>query len=358
REDGWSRLMTALQVGIERRNRRSAGEDSRSQHTVATIPELEMVLIESGPFLMGSTDEQVDAWKAVVKQAIESGTYESSIEMAWEELWAIYEVWLEAERGQHSVELTNYLIGKYPVTNAQFELFIQDDGYKSRQLWTESGWAWIRGEGEGHDRPKPRRNLPAYWHHPTLGHANRNAPVVGITWYEAAAYCQWLRMKTNLPYRLPSEAEWEKAARGTDGRVWPWGNQMTQKLLASVISTHRIINPVGYTSEGNSPYGVSEMLGMWQWCSTAWGSNFVLSEYPYPYMRDERENLEGSKYRHLRGGNWSFYVEVLPRCAFRHWDMADNWYYLIGFRVACDAPDSISKHPMGKVPVLSEPTSR
>jgi iron(II)-dependent oxidoreductase len=92
--------------------------------------------------------------------------------------------------------------------------------------------------------------------------------VVGINWYEAVAYANWLAKKTWKTYRLPTEAEWEKAARGTDGREYPWGNDFDKNLCNSDQSSFLQTSPVGIFPEGNSPYGCLDLAGnVWEWCA-------------------------------------------------------------------------------------------
>jgi formylglycine-generating enzyme required for sulfatase activity len=123
--------------------------------------------------------------------------------------------------------------------------------------------------------------------------------VVGVSWYEALAYCRWLSEKSGKPYRLPTEAEWEKAARGTDGRRYPWGDAWDASLCNNKESGPGKTTPVGEYPEGESPYGVEELVGqVWEWCRTKYSSS-------YPYQPDDgREDEEGSDTRILRGGSW------------------------------------------------------
>ena len=116
---------------------------------------------------------------------------------------------------QHTVTIKEaFAIGRYPVTNAQFRLFVDDDGYteKWQHCWTKEGWQ---------ERQKGGWTEPRLWENVEFAQANQ--PVVGISWFEAHAYGQWLAAKTGKPYRLPTEAEWERAARHSDGRTYPWG---------------------------------------------------------------------------------------------------------------------------------------
>ncbi|MCP4358328.1 MAG: formylglycine-generating enzyme family protein, partial [Chloroflexi bacterium] len=113
---------------------------------------------------------------------------------------------------KYTVQVGTFAIGKYPVTNAQFKMFIDEGRYKNKTFWTAEGWTY---------RQQENWTRPRYWE--DVRFSTPNKPVVGISWYEALAYCNWLSAKTGKPYRLPTEAEWERVARHTDGRKYPWG---------------------------------------------------------------------------------------------------------------------------------------
>jgi formylglycine-generating enzyme required for sulfatase activity len=185
------------------------------------------------------------------------------------------------------VTLEEYAIARYPVTNAEFERFIQDGGYQTRDYWTDAGWK--QKESDGWSQPR-------YWEDKKWNDPSQ--PVVGVSWYEALAYCRWLSAKSGREYRLPSEAQWEKAARGTDGRRYPWGDDWDPDRCNNKENGPGRTTPVGQYPEGDSPYGVGEMVGqVWEWCSSKYA--------PYRYEPDDgREDLEGDDSRILRGGSW------------------------------------------------------
>jgi formylglycine-generating enzyme required for sulfatase activity len=157
--------------------------------------EPQMVTIPAGKFLMGTSDSEL---KEIAKLDEDKN----------------YQEWIKRELPQHEVTLSAYAIGRYPVTNAEFKRFIDDNGYTMQNYWTDAGWK----QKESESWTKPRYWDDAQWNDPAQ-------PVVGVSWYEAAAYCKWLSKKTGKPYRLPTEAEWEFAARGKEGYRYPWGNQ-------------------------------------------------------------------------------------------------------------------------------------
>jgi formylglycine-generating enzyme required for sulfatase activity len=171
-----------------------------------------------------------------------------------------------------------------------------------------------------------------------------NHPVVNVTWHDARAYCQWVtnvwRAKGKIgkgdEVRLPSEAEWEKAARSTDGRTYPWGNEWDATKCNTSESGLGTTSPVGMYPEGAGPDGCLDMAGnVWEWTRSLWGKDVFNPEYKYPYRVDDgRENLEAKDeiLRVLRGGAFNLY-QNFARCACRPSDLPNYWYVDIGFRV-------------------------
>jgi formylglycine-generating enzyme required for sulfatase activity len=217
-----------------------------------------MVEVPAGPFLMGSSDQDKLA--------------------------------RDNEKPQHRLELPTYFIGKTPVTNAQFRPFVEGDGYRNQGYWTDVGWQW---------REQGNITQPEYWNSNTWN--GDEYPVVGISWFEAVAYCRWLAAQTGIPFRLPTEAEWEKAARGPEGLIYPWGNRWETGRCNSKEDGKQRTTPVGSYPNGASPYGALDMAGnVWEWCVTKW-------QKPYPYQLEEEwteEYLAGNDRRIVRGGSW------------------------------------------------------
>ncbi len=199
------------------------------------------------------------------------------------------------ELHQHEVTLPGYWIGRYPVTVAQFRAFVETGGYEPGDKDS------LRGEDDH--------------------------PVVYVTWHDALAFCRWLSDRTGLPVMLPSEAEWEKAARGTDGRIYPWGDAPPDKNRCNFGDNVKDTTPVGrYSPQGDSPYGCADMAGnVWEWTRSAY------KDYPYD-PEDGREDLEATAVRVLRGGAFNL-DEGLVRCAYRSWDSPLYRLRLSGFRV-------------------------
>jgi formylglycine-generating enzyme required for sulfatase activity len=214
------------------------------------------------------------------------------------------------ESPQHQVDLPAYRIGVYPVTNEQYAEFVRQAKNPAPK---KVGWF-------GKSPPKNQ-----------LDH-----PVVGVTWYDAQAYCRWLSEKTGRTYRLPTEAEWEKAARGTDGRTYPWGDEWDPGLCNSSSSQ---TNSVTDHPSGESPYGCHDMVGnVWEWTSTMWGSNWKRPDFEYPYQADdgrEEEETDEIAHRVFRGGSYDEDVAQL-RCSARRWYAPDHADKTRGFRVVLE----------------------
>ncbi len=225
---------------------------------------------------------------------------------------------------RHRLELGAFRIGKYPVTNAEYHEFIGAGGYLSREWWTEMGWRWLQS------RPQ---TAPGFWDEPRLSDARQ--PVVGVSWYEAVAYCRWLSAATVRAFRLPSEAEWEKAARGADDtRRFPWGDKFELGRANTAEAGIGATTRVDAFSRGASPYGVLDLAGnVYEWTLSKWGRNWQELEYLYPYRADDgREDVEGSAARVMRGGSWfNPYIEaqISHRARFLPGSRGSN----IGFRV-------------------------
>ena len=146
----------------------------------------------------------------------------------------------------------DYYMDIYPVTNEKYKEFVSAYGYGILSYWTEEGWKW---------RTDNNINTPIVWE--DSGRANPDHPVVGVSYYEAEAYASWAGK------RLPTEKEWEKAARGTDGRMYPWGDEFDKKKCNSLESRINTRTPVTKYPEGISPYGCYDMSGnVWEWCAS------------------------------------------------------------------------------------------
>ena len=218
--------------------------------------------------------------------------------------------------------LPDYYISRYPVTYKQFGAFIDADGYERREFWTDSGWQW-----------KQDNDIKTllYWDNADW-HIDVH-PVVFVTCFEAMAFCRWLSQAVGYTVKLPSEARWEKAARGTDGRIFPWGNTY-QKGVANINDTYfkgyrvdpatlRLAKPVLEASH-RSPYGVQDISGnVWEWC------------LPDTVTEDD---VQPDTSLPMRGGSWYFNYEYATT-TYKFMIPADSRRYEGGFRIVCDLPE-------------------
>ena len=215
----------------------------------------------------------------------------------------------------HEVKLPGFYIGKFPVTMAQFRIFVQAGGYENETYWKEAMMADVWKDGKVQDRIGPKDYGEPF----NLD----NHPVAGVTWYEAMAYSRWLtdqlKERKETPafirkkivedgwiVRLPTEAEWEKAARGDkDARIFPWGNDEDPDKANYAKTGINATSAVGCFPKGESPYGILDMSGnVWEWTRTLWGKKWDKTDFKYPYKVDAREDLNAQKevLRVLRGG--------------------------------------------------------
>ena len=335
-----------------------------------------LVYVPAGPFTMGSTWGQVLALRL---RNFPAGD----------------------ERPRHTVDLPAFYIGQYPVTNAEYACFVDAGGYRDPACWrTPAAQAWLCGEEQESGALKELMNIwrslkadlaplarlrqagqspqavnawsqllemeedevravisqsyaerprdrPAYWD--DVRYNNPAQPVVGVTWFEAAAYCAWLEQRMQeaggkievwqvsgavsciLPpasfrVQLPSEAEWEKAARGTRGRVYPWGRRWDGDR-ANTWEGHVLRpSPVGVYPGDATVWGGRDFSGnVWEWTRS------LYREYPYR-PDDGREVLDVEGYRAGRGGS-SVNDRRTARGGYRYRSFPDNFFYGNGFRV-------------------------
>ena len=245
----------------------------------------EMVLIPAGIFALGTSNEQAD------------------------EIINIFGNWQKAyflrETPSRKVFLSSFYIDKYPVTNAGYKKFIDETGH-----------------------PVPHKSSPLArpfnWNRDTkmfpVGKGDH--PVVMIDWHEAHAYAEWAGK------RLPTEAEWEKAARGTDGRIWPWGNEWMSDCCNHGINGAKGTTPVNTFEKWASPYGVVDLAGnVWEWCDDEFDEKY--------HSITSNENPRGTgQGKVIRGGCWYDETPELYRCAVRDCVIADAWEIYRGFRCA------------------------
>jgi formylglycine-generating enzyme required for sulfatase activity len=262
---------------------RRAEAPAEKNPEVITLPfEPQMIRIPAGKFIMGTSDKAGE-------EAIKAGASEN---------------WVEYQKPQHEVELSEYSIGKYPITNQQYQAYVREGG-KAPQGW------------DGDQFPQGKDSHP----------------VVNVSWDDAQAFCAWISKKTNKPYALPTEAQWEKAARGADGRIWSWGNEFDKTKANTAEAGIGDTTPVGqFSPQGDSPYGCADMIGnVWEWCQDRWDEN----EYKKRKgkVAKDPQGAETGEVRALRGGAFDYISFRNARCADRLWSSSYGFDLIIGFRL-------------------------
>jgi formylglycine-generating enzyme required for sulfatase activity len=236
------------------------------------------------------------------------------------------------ELPQHSVYLSGYYIGKYEVTRGEYRAFMNAGGYSNSAYWSSEGWSW---------KVSNSRTESSYWAaQQDWGTGSftqsENHPVVGVTYYEAEAFCAW------AGGHLPTEAEWEKAARWTGSypNVYPWGNAWDAEKCNNYYDHNSAggghqryqTAAVGSYPSGASPYGCQDMAGnVWEWVKDWYGSSYY-SQTPSGGWNNPQGPASGS-YRILRGGGWNSYDDG-DRCACRYSGGPDADWSDGGFRLA------------------------
>lgn len=263
-------------------------------------PDAEAVLVPEGAFVMGAVDDP-----------------------------AAY----DNERPAHWVDLEAYWIDTSPVTNGDFLEFVRAGGYERRDWWSEDGWAWLREAGVEH--PLGWRRGANGWVETGFGRDEPlvpTRPVVHVCFWEAEAFAR------SVGKRLPTEAEWEKAAAWNPetrvSRRWPWGEAPPDPGRANLDARTFAPAPLGAYPEGRSFYGCHQLIGdVWEWTATEFGPYPGFEPFPYP---EYSEVHFGEGYRVLRGGSWATGVDV-ARNTFRNWDWPYRRQIFAGFRCANDA---------------------
>jgi len=269
--------------------RRAAPEAPPGEITRAVF-EPQLVPVLAGEFLMGTSDEEI-------RWLVENTDWAKG----WQE-----KGYFNREQPQHPVDLPSFEIGRDPVMNAEYRGFVRDTGH----------------------RP------PSHWEGDTYPEELGDHPVVNVSWHDAVAYCRWLSEKTGRDYRLPTEAQWEKAAGWDEGagKRWryPWGDDFDPRKCNTTEGGPGTTTPVGqYSPDGDSPYGAADVAGnVWEWCQDWCAEGY--------YQDSTSENPSGpgeGEGRVLRGGSW-LNDQYFARCAFRNGPSPGNRGNLIGFRVA------------------------
>ncbi|WP_028647142.1 ergothioneine biosynthesis protein EgtB [Nocardiopsis sp. CNT312] len=259
------------------------------------------VLVPGGPFTMGTADDP----------------------------WAY-----DNERPARTVDLPPYWIDTRPVTNAEYQAFMADGGYRTRRWWSHEGWEWVRRR-EAASPAFWRREGDDQWSRRRFGRLEMvppEEPVQHVNYHEAQAYARWAGK------RLPTEAEWEKAARfdPATGRStrYPWGDTEPGPLHANLGQRRLGPTAAGRHPDGASPLGVHQLIGdVWEWTSTTFTGYPGFRAFPY---REYSEVFFDDGYKVLRGGSWATHPTAV-RSTFRNWDFPIRRQIFSGFRCARDA---------------------
>lgn len=235
-------------------------------------------------------------------------------------------VWIDIPAGQVTLTGGGYVpkygqtftvpafaIAKYPLTNGQYAPFIEAGGYGQKKWWTEAGWQTRESE----KWTEPRYWRDAQWNQP-------DCPVVGVSWYEAVAYCAWLSEVSGERIVLPTEQQWQRAAQGDSQRAYPWGDDWDCNRCNNSVSpcdSNQTTAVTAYEGRGDSPFGVVDMSGnVYEWCLTEYKSGSA--------------NINRTEALVLRGGSWINDGSDFFRCDDRDRSSPRNRYNDWGFRLS------------------------
>ncbi|MDQ3145519.1 MAG: ergothioneine biosynthesis protein EgtB [Actinomycetota bacterium] len=296
------------------------------QHTETMLATLALRDGDPLPFLVGSTTQVVaDPTKNAGDVLVEGGPFTMGTSL---DPWGY-----DNERPAHVRDVPPFRIDATPVTNAAYAEFISDGGYGRRRWWSEEGWAW-RNEAD--------LVAPLFWEGDGAGGWVRrrfgavesvpgDEPVQHVCWYEADAYARWAGK------RLPTEAEWEKAASSDPSgpkRRFPWGDSWPTAALATLAPGPLGPAPVGSRPAGASARGCHQMVGdVWEWTSSDFSPYPGFASFPY---REYSEVFFGPAHKVLRGGSWATHPSAV-RTTFRNWDLPIRRQIFAGLRCARDA---------------------
>ena len=265
---------------------------SSTRLAATTVPIPETIEIPAGGFIIGS-----DRAERETAYRLDEAAYGHSVTREQE--------WYEVERKRQKLELPGFRVTRTLITNAQYVAFVQDSGHRVPDVTVE---VW-KSYGLVHPYPRTRRHA---WHTGQPPPGRESHPVVLVSHADARAYAAWLSEKTGRRWRLPRETEWEKAARGDDGRRFPWGDTYDPKRLNSHDLGPFDTMPVANFPAGASPYGLMDAAGqVFEWTAT--------------------ENRKGRYI--VKGGSWDDKGCGVCRPAARHSRPEHLKHILIGFRL-------------------------
>ena len=245
-----------------------------------------MVKIPEGSTVIGTTNRQI-------MSLIEAEE--------WAEDWQDKGLF-RVEQPAFKIKVPEFNICAHPVSNVEYNFFVWEKNYKPPKYW--NGFRFPEGMSDH--------------------------PVVGVSREDAEMYCAWISEELGMTFRLPTEIEWERASRGDDGRIYPWGDVFDPWRCNTLESGKKSTTPIGsYSPSGDSPFGVWDMVGnVWEWTSSYLR--------PYPYKIEENQiNLDPSWRCVVRGGAW-YYSKKLARCSAREGVIPSYISTSLGFRLASD----------------------
>jgi sulfatase modifying factor 1 len=256
----------------------------------------ELALVPAGDFLMGSDDAEED------------------------------------ERPVHRVYLEDFYLGVQPVSNAEYVHFVQQTGHRAPALYELP--IVVTAGGSERERTFRQTGAPYVWADLTPPTGRADHPVTLVRYEDALAYCAWLASMTGRPFRLPTEAEWEKAARGgAESKRYPWGDRLDRE------KANFLVDPGTKAARGTTPcrqypsngFGLYDMAGnVWEWVQDWYGPKY----YATSAAQDPHGPTTGTL-RVVRGGSWLAADARMLSCSHRHTVPPDTYSYAIGFRVAC-----------------------
>ncbi|MFZ6005365.1 MAG: ergothioneine biosynthesis protein EgtB [Actinomycetota bacterium] len=279
------------------------------QHAETLMAAVQLLPIEEG-HRRDAPAPPAGAKPASAEVMVPAGTFEMGSDHPWA---------YDNERARHEIDLPAFWIDVTPVTNAAYMQFVEEGGYDDERWWRPEGWAWRKEAAL--TAPQFWLRDGAGWLRARFGHIEplpSDEPVQHVCWHEADAFARWAGK------RLPTEAEWERAARGA----------VPDPNRANLGQWHLGPAPVGAYPQGVSEVGCHQMLGdVWEWTSTDFGPYPGFTAFPY----DEYSAVfHGDKYKVLRGGSWATHPAAC-RATFRNWDLPIRRQIFAGFRCARDA---------------------
>jgi sulfatase modifying factor 1 len=258
----------------------------------------EFALIPSGEFVMGSDDADDD------------------------------------ERPAHRVHLDDFFIAVHPVTNAEYERFVRETGHRAPAIYELP--LVVTAGGVERERSFRANGQPYVWLDSEAPGDRLDHPVTLVRWDDAVAYCAWLSGAGGRTVRLPTEAEWEKAARGgLEGKRYPWGDSLDPNMANFLAdpSSRALQGTTRCRSFPPNAYGLFDMVGnVWEWVHD-WHSRSYYATSPQHAPMGPREGT----LRVVRGGSWLAADVRMLSCSHRHKVPPDTYSYGIGFRIACSA---------------------